>query len=119
VSRGTERKTGSTSCLHIPSALDRIRSSTDPPIRLLSAVDTVLLMAKRRESILTAICIGSALVGLLVTLAVMAIFGIQLQSDIGLEREWDNRNLVLIGGALAGAALGGWIYNEVTESNEE
>lgn len=79
----------------------------------------MLFMAKKRESVLTAICIGSALVGLLVTLVVVAIFGIQLQSDIGLEREWDNRNLVLFGGALAGAALGGWIYNEVTESNDE
>ena len=49
----------------------------------------------------------------------MAIFGFELQSDIGLEREWDNRNLVLIGGALAGAALGGWFYNEVTEKDED
>lgn len=55
---------------------------------------------------------------LLVTLIVIAIFGIELQSDIGLQLEWDNRNLVLVGGALAGAALGGWIYSEVTEDEE-
>ena len=75
-------------------------------------------MAKRRDSIQTAIMTGSALVGLLVTLIVIAIFGIELQSDIGLQLEWDNRNLVLVGGALAGAALGGWIYSEVTEDEE-
>lgn len=85
---------------------------------LLSIAAMVLVMAKKRESIQTAILIGGALVGLLVTLVVVAIFGIELQSNIGLKREWDNRNLVLIGGALAGAALGGWVYSEVTEDEE-
>lgn len=41
---------------------------------------------------------------MLITLVLVAIFGIELQSGLGLEREWDNRNLVFIGGALAGAA---------------
>ena len=81
--------------------------------------DMVLFVAKKRESILTVICVCGALIGLLVTLVVVAIFGFELQSDIGLEREWDNKNLVLIGGALAGAALGGWVYNEVTEKDED
>lgn len=84
----------------------------------MSIAAMVLVMAKKRESIQTAILIGGALVGLLVTLVVVAIFGIELQSNIGLKREWDNRNLVLIGGALAGAALGGWVYSEVTEDEE-
>lgn len=75
-------------------------------------------MAKKRESVQTVIWIGGALVGLLVTLVVVAIFGIELQSGLGLEREWDNRNLVLIGGALGGAALFGWVYNEVTEEDK-
>ena len=79
---------------------------------------TVIVVAKKRDSILTSVCIGSALVGLLVTLIVVAIFGIKLQSDMGLEREWDNKNLVLIVGAIAGAALGGWIYNEMTEEDK-
>lgn len=78
----------------------------------------VLAVAKKRESIQTAIMIGGALIGLLITLVVVAIFGIELQSDIGLELEWDNRNLILIGGALAGAALGGWVYSEVTGDAE-
>ena len=85
---------------------------------MLSIAAMVLVMAKKRGSIQTAILIGGALVGLLVTLVVVAIFGIELQSDIGLELEWDNRNLVLIGGALAGAALGGWVYSEVTTDAE-
>lgn len=78
----------------------------------------VPIVAKKRDSILTAICTGGALVGLLVTLVVVAIFRIELQSDIGLEREWNNRNLILIGGALAGAALGGWVYKELTDGDK-
>jgi hypothetical protein len=37
--------------------------------------------------------IGGALAGLLVTLVVVAIFGIELQSDIGLKRELGLKNL--------------------------
>jgi hypothetical protein len=40
-------------------------------------------MAKKRESVQTAIWIGGALGGLLVTLVVLAIFGMELHTDIG------------------------------------
>jgi len=92
----------------------------------LSVADTVLLVAKRRDSVHTAVCVGSALVGLIVTLVVVAIFGIELDAELdapylkpsNLYANLNNRNLVLICGAIAGAVLGGWIYKELTEQDE-
>jgi len=83
-------------------------------------------VAKRRDSVHTAVCVGSALVGLIVTLVVVAIFGIELDAELdapylkpsNLYANLNNRNLVLICGAIAGAVLGGWIYKELTEQDE-
>lgn len=95
-------------------------------VRQLSIADTVLLMAKRRHSVETAIWVGGALVGLGVTLVVVVIFGIELDAELdapylkpsNLFANLNNRNLVLICGAIAGAVLGGWIYKELTEEDE-
>ena len=95
-------------------------------VRWLHAADTVLFMAKRRDSVQTAICVGGALVGLVVTLVVVAIFGVELDAELdapylrpsNLYANLNNRNLVLICGAIAGAVLGGWIYKELTEEDE-
>lgn len=83
-------------------------------------------MAKRHESILTAVCIGGALVGLLATLVVVSIFGIELDAELdapyfkppNLYANLNNKNLVFICGAIAGAVLGGWIYKELTEEDK-
>jgi len=74
-------------------------------------------MAKRRESILWAICLGGAFIGLLVTQIVLAIVGLELRSNIGLDLEPDNQLLYLISGAFIGGVIGGWIYRELTEDD--